>query len=516
MPKISYVVPVYNAEKTLQRCVESLVYGDETDCEILLSEDCSSDGSWELCLQLADKFSQVRCIRNLKNSGVSRTRNHALEEATGEYILFVDSDDWVTHEYATTLLAVVQEAPDSLVVAGFRFFDRVAGYQQDYIWQENGDEHYVLEKNEFFSLIDKTLIQFLWNKAFRRDIIEQAQIRFDESQSMGEDFEFVLDYMNAISCEKCVVINKPLYSYIRANNTSLMSKFGLVENDDEYKRFEKLFKISGEVTREKYEIAVENLRNNYIYHALRAKGISSKEKKIFIKKLIDEKNFKREYMAHRITLHKEQLVKGLAKAKATALRVRGRFQRELNNAKIRKFGKALRTQEFTILSQNCIAGVFYHDMGLPFQTPTINLYLTAPDFLKFVANIDRYIAMDIQMKWGLDYPLGTLDDITVHFMHYETCEEAKNAWNRRKERINREKIVVFCTDMEEFDDEVYEQWKQIAYPKVLFTANEKYKDCDGSVYFSKYRKNGRVPDLIPKREFYKDGIVLKAVNIIVG
>ena len=91
--KASVIVPVYNAEKTLRRCVESIVLGQERNIEVILVEDCSKDHSWELCLELAQEFPNVTAVQNERNSGVSFTRNRGLELAQGDYILFVDSDD---------------------------------------------------------------------------------------------------------------------------------------------------------------------------------------------------------------------------------------------------------------------------------------------------------------------------------------------------------------------------------------------------------------------------------------
>ena len=95
-------------------------------------------------------------------------------------------------------------------------------------------------------------------------------------------------------------------------------------------------------------------------------------------------------------------------------------------------------------------------------------------------------------------------------VHYETCTQAKDKWEERKARINFDKIFVMSTDMEEFTDEVYESWQKINYPKILFTANSKY-NCD-SVIYNNYENNGKVADLITKREFYKNNVLINKIN----
>lgn len=157
----------------------------------------------------------------------------------------------------------------------------------------------------------------------------------------------------------------------------------------------------------------------------------------------------------------------------------------------------------TIISQNCIGGVFYHDMEKPFLSPTVNTFIPEPDFLRMVLNLQDYMAQKLEVHWSGEYPIGTLGDIKIHFVHYHTCEEAEESWNRRTARINYEKILVLCTDRDTFDDHVYSLWKQVPYPKVLFTANDCY--TEDAVYFPEYSHLGCIADLIPGRKFYRNG-----------
>ena len=91
MAFFSVIVPVYNAAHTIERCVSSIAASGGEDVQIILVEDCARDNSWEVCRQLAQRYSTVTCLRNEKNRGVSHTRNRGLDAATGDYLLFVDS-----------------------------------------------------------------------------------------------------------------------------------------------------------------------------------------------------------------------------------------------------------------------------------------------------------------------------------------------------------------------------------------------------------------------------------------
>lgn len=511
---VSVVIPVYNAEKTIERCVESLIYGEMRDISVILVDDCSSDGSWRCCLDLSNRYPNVWCYRNEKNRGVSYTRNFGLEVAKSEYILFVDSDDWVSGQYAEKLLSAAQQNPNSLIISGFYFQNEVEGYRQDYIWEKDGQSVYRVTQKDFFELQNKFHLQQLWNKIFRRDVINEAHIRFDENQNMGEDFQFVLDYMEAAQIETCVILNTSLYYYVRATQSSLMSQFGISNNKNAFDRFKQLLHLCGVATPELksyYETAVSNLKNNYVYQTVRGKG--SKDEKInFIEKIMQDGKARQHYRMQRNILIKENIRREVSWIIALPKRFYGRIQRKKRDKLAMKMRAKLHLRDFTVLSQNCIGGVFYHDMGLQFTSPMINLYMTGKDFVSFVLDLDYYLSLKLRMTWGEEYPIGYLDDIAIYFMHYNTCQDAELAWERRKNRIFRDKIIVLCTDMVDFTDDVYETWKKIPYSKILFTAKRKYADASSSVFFQEYEENGKVPDLIPKREFYRNNVLLNTVN----
>lgn len=195
-------------------------------------------------------------------------------------------------------------------------------------------------------------------------------------------------------------------------------------------------------------------------------------------------------------------------------RLEGRIKRKRRDAFIRKMRKKLKSTGVSIISQNCIGGVFYHDMQMEFLSPMINLFFKEPDFVRLVLNLHHYMESDLSVEMGNEYPIGWLDDVEIHFMHYKTCQEAKDSWDRRKKRINYDKIIVVATDRNGFSEEVFEDWKKIPFPKVLFTVNEKYSKEMGTVEFPKYSSEKYVPDLIPNREFYKDNVLISIVNEI--
>lgn len=171
------------------------------------------------------------------------------------------------------------------------------------------------------------------------------------------------------------------------------------------------------------------------------------------------------------------------------------------------------TRDISIISQNCIGGIIYHDMGMKFLSPTINLYFEAKDFIKFISDLDFYLKTEIKMfKDENNIIIGILKDIKVIFLHYTSEEEAKEKWIERKTRIIKDKIFIISTDRDGFDELDFENFKKVKYPKVLITRNEKWKDYDFVIYLEKYKELTEVPNTIPTREFYKDNKIIELIN----
>lgn len=149
----------------------------------------------------------------------------------------------------------------------------------------------------------------------------------------------------------------------------------------------------------------------------------------------------------------------------------GRLNRKIFRNKCDR--KKLKNYNFSIISQNCIGSIIYHDLGLKFESPTINMLFKADDFVKFVSNIEKYIDKDIIFENAeqKQYPVGKLGDIVIEFVHYKTEEEVLEKWNDRKKRINWDNIFIIACD-DNMSDNAVKQFEKIKYNnKVLFTNN---------------------------------------------
>lgn len=113
----------------------------------------------------------------------------------------------------------------------------------------------------------------------------------------------------------------------------------------------------------------------------------------------------------------------------------------------KKVRRRLKNRNFSIICSNCIGGIIYHRLGLRFLSPTINLWMYQYDFLKFASNIKEYLSHDLEfINTKYEFPVAKLNDITIHFNHYKTKDEAKSCWEKRKERINYDNLFLIMYD----------------------------------------------------------------------
>lgn len=284
MDKISIVVAVYNAEKTLKKCVDSLLNQTYNNIEIILVNDCSKDNSLDICNEYSKANDNVKVISNERNSGVSDTRNNGIDNSTGEYICFVDSDDYVESNYIEVLYYYYQKY-NTVPICGFVYHDEYNHAKPvKYSW--SGDEGLV-SLGEAFKLKSELYLTALWNKLFDRKLIVDRNIRFDTNVSVGEDLRFSVDYFIKNNVDKICVLSEPLYHYMKLTDNSLMSNF--VDNFDREKDNLDLIrslaiKYNKSVDVE-YKKAIEQVKTSMIYLIMRDKKFSNKEKFIRIKKI---------------------------------------------------------------------------------------------------------------------------------------------------------------------------------------------------------------------------------------
>lgn len=204
--KYSVIIPAYNAETTLRRCMDSIVSQLTGDSEVLLINDGSIDGTEEICLYYSEQYPGVKLISK-PNGGVSSARNMGLDAAKGEYILFVDSDDAVRSDYFSVLDEALKCSPDMLLFKR-QYMDK-SHCLKDCCASGTVYEG-VNSTSRFLSkCLRRQELNLITTKAFKRKIVEEHGIRFDERLDIGEDKAFALAF--SLYAEKVKTIPNRLY-----------------------------------------------------------------------------------------------------------------------------------------------------------------------------------------------------------------------------------------------------------------------------------------------------------------
>jgi glycosyltransferase involved in cell wall biosynthesis len=212
VPKISVIIPVYKVEKYLRQCVDSVLAQTHSDLEVILVDDGSPDNCGAICDEYAEKDSRVKVIHK-ENGGQGSARNRGLDAATGEYIAFVDSDDWVDSDMYESLLKLLLEHDADIAEGSYRFFRpwknqnqtlECPNTQKVCVWE--GLQ--ILERFYFGPDLFSDVAVMVWNKLYKAQILRD--LRFREG-FIYEDSEFMPRVLYA--CKKLVKHDHSYYTY---------------------------------------------------------------------------------------------------------------------------------------------------------------------------------------------------------------------------------------------------------------------------------------------------------------
>lgn len=283
--KVTIIVPVYNAEKTIERCVRSIQNQTYKNIEIILVNDGSTDDSLSLCYELQKQSDNILVI-DKENSGVSDARNIGIEKSSGDYIQFVDSDDYIENNMSERLVELLETNQSDTVICSM-VIQKEEGKSFKDIMQGifSGDD---VAKN-LIKIYKTNYINSPCNKLYKRSLIKTL---FDKKLSLGEDLLFNLKYLD--ECGKVVFVNEPMYIYDYVNENSLIHKY----REDS---FEIATKLYGEVIKfakrhfvsDDELMAVREVYINSVFYSFQDlfyySDLDKKQKKLKVKKWISQK-----------------------------------------------------------------------------------------------------------------------------------------------------------------------------------------------------------------------------------
>ena len=218
LPLISIVLPVYNCERYLEQCIQSIIRQSYTNLEIILINDGSADGSATICNEFAAKDNRIK-VFHIKNQGAAHARNYGIKKAQGKYLVFVDSDDFVDCSYVEKLYSLIKNDDIDLGICSYyELLDMgEIKHELDYHTVDSlsgniFNDYHMLEERLFYPVL----------KIFKMDIVKKYNIFFPEDMVTAEDQVFNYRYLSHVN--KYKYLNECLYAYRKGNSESLASK----------------------------------------------------------------------------------------------------------------------------------------------------------------------------------------------------------------------------------------------------------------------------------------------------
>ena len=227
---VSIIVPFYNAEKTIERCITSVISQDYEDFELILIDDCGEDAAGDLVKKHSQKDNRIKVFTHNINKGVSAARNTGLKVSKGTHIMFLDSDDYLLPNYLKTMAGLALNV--EMVSSSFS----IQNNRRSLDLRSHGlDRSKSFGQKELSAYIEKyflkpyvyTMLVHCWNKLFDAEIIKSNGLEFDETLSQLEDIQFVSRYLRYVKTLKfCDVAGYVQSRQSGANNLSLFSGLG--------------------------------------------------------------------------------------------------------------------------------------------------------------------------------------------------------------------------------------------------------------------------------------------------
>ncbi|HNW26531.1 MAG TPA: glycosyltransferase family 2 protein [Candidatus Gastranaerophilaceae bacterium] len=219
---ISVIIPVFNSGKYIEKCLESIINQSFEDMEIICINDGSKDNSLEILEKFSDKDSRIK-VFSQKNQGLSASRNRGLELASGKYIIFVDSDDWLKKDFAQKLFCEIEKNETDFSICAAQAYDCETLQKSDFMSDYLSLSCLAFFENKVFNQFDTKKQMFYipvmaWGKIYNRDFLKRTKARFEEVLFFEDNLFFYHIYKHA---EKISILKEKLYNY-RVNNKNSM------------------------------------------------------------------------------------------------------------------------------------------------------------------------------------------------------------------------------------------------------------------------------------------------------
>lgn len=267
--KISIIIPVYNAEECIEKCIDSIINQTYKDWELIIVDDGSIDNSLPLCKKYVAIDSRIKLFSK-QNGGVSKARNFGMDRAQGQYLTFIDADDYVDINFLSSLLECQSFDFVSLSHRRFGKENKVMSLKNDVSFELPAGFRNIISNKDNVSLF----ILYPWAKLFKSEIIKQYNIRFCEEIKLAEDSLFVITYLSC--CHSAIFKRSVCYNYYITESLSKKYTFDyntyLVHKNTYHKQ---LAQIKDKIDIVDFENRIQSIYlMNYFDYLLNAKNLS--------------------------------------------------------------------------------------------------------------------------------------------------------------------------------------------------------------------------------------------------
>lgn len=494
MPKISVIMPAYNAEKYIGEAIDSILNQTYGDFEFIIIDDGSKDKTAEIVCSYND--SRIKFVQNEHNLGVADTLNKGIELAQGEYIARMDSDDISMPERFEKQIEFLTDNPDIAVLGtGIRCF---GAQNTERIFSPSSEQ---LKVDLLFSscFAHPTVMM-------RSSVIEENNYRYDSAYSKMEDYDlwcrisekYKLGALLDILLKYRIHPNQVTQVFTQENINQIsrlknrqVSAMKIAEGARGYETYKNF--CTGQMEKNPKNVAD-------LCYFFRLLSRENKRLNIYTQRNLDA-TFKSVIKGSLRSLTLGQSAKAVTeilsfesarKRKALSYVLKDKIQ-------IHKRKKKLNTKDkdkITIISNNCWGGFIYQKYGLKYKSPTVGLYILGHDFVKLASDWEHYFAQTLNfinwedstyyyaIKDTEPYPVARLDDIEIYFMHYSSEKDAAENWYKRVKRIDPEHMMFKLSQREGCSREDIETFMRLPLKnKVCFA----YDDIEGTVNIPELR-----------------------------
>lgn len=289
----SIIIPIYNAQNYLEDLLQDIQRQGVHEFEVLMIDDGSVDGSSEICRRHTVLDTRFRYFRQ-ENQGVSAARNRGIELSRGKYLLFLDADDRIPEDTFIQYMKKLVENPEiDLVIGKYQTIGDFSDQNSSLFWQSDlsGKKKYLELLSDCLNGADTFYYGAVWNKVFRRDIIQEYQIQFDETMKWSEDFDFCVRYFRYV--RYCYYLKSITYCYYRRPGSAL-SQDGIIDDRIDFLRYRLLSAMTEEIEDDKQREIYQ--KKTDLFLICRVHGVMSTKAKNW--KMLDRHSYKewKDYM----------------------------------------------------------------------------------------------------------------------------------------------------------------------------------------------------------------------------